>query len=81
MFVHDWHTLAEQLLDKHEISRVVHGYFNETAGEEEYGTRYLKELRKTYPEHADRINRLLAVPGIGAYITHWFLERGGALCR
>jgi hypothetical protein len=81
MFVQDWHTLAEQLIDKREATRVVHRYFNETTAEEEFGKEYLNELKRTCPEHADRINRLLAIPGIGAYITHWLLEQAGALCR
>jgi hypothetical protein len=81
MYIQDWHTLAKQLIDKEEAARVVHLYFNETTGEEEFGMSYLQELGKTHPESADLINRLLDIPGIGAYITHWLLEQAGALCR
>ena len=81
MIVKDWHALADQLLDDHEINCVVHRYFNETTDEEEFGKKYLEQLKKAYPAQADRINRLLVIPGIGVYITHWFLDRAGALCK
>lgn len=34
MHLHDWHALAEELIDRQEATRVVHRYFNETTGEE-----------------------------------------------
>jgi hypothetical protein len=76
-----WQNIADKIIDGNEIARFINGYYLSTQLEEDYGIGYLRELKRNHPEFSDQINRLMVMPGIGAYITHWFLESGGAICR
>lgn len=76
----EWEHLAD-IIDENDISRFLDGFFRSARTEEEFGRWYLQELRMKYPEYSNHINGLIIMPGIGAYVTHWFLEQGGALCR
>lgn len=77
----EWQELTDTIIDRDEISRFLTGYFLCTQPEHEYGIGYLRELQVKYPEYSDQLNHLIAIPCIGVYITHWFLEKGGAICR
>jgi hypothetical protein len=76
-----WQEIADTIIDTNEISRFLNGYFQSTRTEEEYGRGYLWNLLENYPEYSVQINSLMVMAGIGSYVTHWFLEKGGAICR
>jgi hypothetical protein len=76
-----WQEIADEIIDGKEIAHFINGYFHSTQVEEDYGIGYLRVLKMKYPECSDRIDDLMVIPCIGVYITHWFLERSGAICR
>lgn len=76
-----WQEIADKIIDGNEIAYFINGYFRSTRVENDYGMGYLRELRMKYPEYSDQINDLMVIPCIGVYITHWFLDKSGAICR
>jgi len=82
MHAGDWLDIARDLVDREEIARVTAVYYGSvTTSEEECGRRYVQKLQDRHPSHAARIDQLMTIPGIGAYIVHWFLEQSGGICR
>lgn len=82
MYTGDWLVIARDLVGRDEVARVIAVYYRTVStSEEACGRMYLQRLRDRHPSHAARIDRLTTVPGIGAYIMHWFLEQSGGLCR
>ncbi len=77
----EWQDIAGIIIDGDEVARFLNGYLHSTREENEYGIEYLHELMVKYPEYSDRLVPLMSIPCIGVYITHWFLEKGGAICR
>ena len=77
----EWQEIAGTIIDGGEVTRFLNGYFQSTREENDYGIGYLLELRVKYPEYSDRLDHLIAIPCIGVYVTHWFLEKGGAISR
>jgi len=81
MIRQEWQEIADAIIDGKEITHFINGYFHSTQVENDYGSGYLRDLMMKYPEYSDQINDLMVIPCIGVYITHWFLEKSGAICR
>lgn len=65
---------AGDWLDSARVTAVYSG--SVTTSEEERGRRYVQKFQD---RHAARIDQLMTIPGIGAYILHWFLGQSGGI--
>lgn len=79
--VKEWQEISGICTGDAEIAGFVSEYFRDTRTEEEFGLAYLRILSIKHPDYSDRIHLLMRRHGAGAYITHWFLEKAGVVCR